>query len=172
MSESQGIEWYDAHAARLAADYERLSFETVHDWLLDRLPERPGLVLDVGAGSGRDAAWLAGRGHEVVAVEPSHSMLTEARRRHPDARRWLGDRLPGLEATFRLGLSFDFILVSAVWMHVAPTNRSRAFRKLITLLKPGGALAMTLRHGPAEAERAMYPVSVGEIERLAREHGP
>ena len=172
MSELDGTEWYEADATGLVADYERLSFETVHDWLLDRLPERPALFLDVGAGSGRDAAWLAARGHEVVAVDASRRMLAEARRLHPDARiRWLHDRLPGLDATFRLGLSFDVILASAVWMHVAPTQRARAFRKLITVLKPGGVLAMTLRHGPAEVERAMHPVSVGEIERLARENG-
>jgi HNH endonuclease len=52
-----------------------------------------------------------------------------------------------------------------------PAQRARAFRKLVTLLKPSGVLAMTLRHGPAEVERAMHPVSVGEIERLARAHG-
>ena len=71
----------------------------------------------------------------------------------------------------RTGLAFDFILVSAVWMHVAPSDRARAFRKLITLLKPGGCLAITLRSGPAEAERRFHPVSAEEIRSLARDHG-
>jgi hypothetical protein len=44
-------------------------------------------------------------------------------------------------------------------------------RKLLGLLRPGGVLALTLRHGPAEAERAMHPVSLVEVERLARDHG-
>jgi hypothetical protein len=35
LSESDGIERYEANAAGLVADYERLSFETVHDSLLD-----------------------------------------------------------------------------------------------------------------------------------------
>ena len=166
------VDWYTANAADVAASYERLPFETVHDWLLDHIPERPGLVLDVGAGSGRDAAALADRGFEVVAVEPSTGMVGEAKGRHPDARiRWVCDRLPGLDATFRLGLSFDFILLSAVWMHVPLTERPRAFRKLITLLKPGGFLAITLREGPADPRRVMHPVSAAEIERLARSHG-
>lgn len=95
------IGWYDANAHHLATGYKRLSFETVHAWLLERVPERPGLILDVGAGSGRDAGWLATRGHEVVAVEPSPAMRAEASRRHPVARiRRLEDRLPSLEATF------------------------------------------------------------------------
>ena len=71
----------------------------------------------------------------------------------------------------RLGLSFDLILLSAVWMHVPTADRTRAFRKLVTLLKPGGCLAITLRPGPAEPERSIYAVSQAEIERLSREHG-
>ena len=71
----------------------------------------------------------------------------------------------------RLGLSFDLILLSAVWMHVPTADRTRAFRKLVTLLKPGGCLATTLRPGPAEPERSIYAVSQAEIERLSREHG-
>jgi SAM-dependent methyltransferase len=90
--------------------------------VLDLVPERPGLVLDVGAGAGRDAAWFAVRGWGVVAVEPAEGMRQEALRRHGgDATiRWLNDRLPGLEAAHRLGLMFDLIWLSAVWQHVAP----------------------------------------------------
>ena len=42
--------------------------------------------------------------------------------------------------------------------------RTRAFRKLITLLKPGGCMAITLRHGPAEPERGIHAASQAEIE--------
>lgn len=50
------------------------------------------IALDVGAGSGRDAAWLASLGYEVVAAEPAAGMRIEAQRRHPDPRiRWLDD---------------------------------------------------------------------------------
>jgi hypothetical protein len=63
------------------------------------------------------------------------------------------------------------ILLSAVWMHIRVGERPRAFRKLVTLLKPGGVLLMTLRQGPGPADRPMHPVSMGEIEQLARDHG-
>lgn len=56
-------------------------------------------------------------------------------------------------------------------MHVPPRERPRAFRKLVTLLKPGGLHILTLRHGPGESGRVMHPVSLGEIEALARDHG-
>lgn len=167
------IRWYDEHAERVAGNYESLSFADVHNWLIYRLPP-PGesTILDVGAGSGRDAAWLAERGHEVVAVEPATALRREAAERHPHPRiRWLDDRLPGLEQVHRLGLGFDVILLSAVWMHLPEGQRPRAFRKLITLLKPGGLLALTLRLGPAEPERGLRAVSVAELQQLAAAHG-
>jgi len=94
-SRNPGIAWYDAHAASAAERYEAPSFPEVHNWLLYRLPERRDTtLLDIGAGSGRDAKWLAKRGHEVVAVEPAEGRRREeqARHRHPRIR-WLNDRL-------------------------------------------------------------------------------
>jgi SAM-dependent methyltransferase len=83
-------------------------------------------------------------------------MRAEAGRRHPQASiRWVDDRLPGLEAVMGLGLAVDVILVHAVWMHVVPDQRRRAFRKLTTPLKPGGQLFISLRHGPAPPEWGM-----------------
>lgn len=159
-------------AREQAARYESLPPDKLHAWLNDVLPERPSTILDVGAGSGRDAAWLASLDHEVVAAEPSDDMRTEAKRLHPEGRiHWVDSHLPGLDAVYRLGLTFDFILLSAVWMHVAPSERQRAFRKLLGLLRPGGTLAMTLRHGPSEPDRQMHPVTAEEINRLAKSHG-
>jgi SAM-dependent methyltransferase len=164
--------WYDAHVSEVSSRYEHLVAENVHGWLVDLLPEAPGLVLDVGAGTGRDAAWLASRGLEVVAVEPSSAMREEAQRLHSTASiRWISDSLPALDHTLRLGLTFELILLSGVWMHIPPGDRARAFRKLITLLKPGGLLAVTLRFGPSESGRGQHPVSQEEIARLARDHG-
>lgn len=169
---SHAISWYDQHGAELAITYESLDFRSVHDWLQDLLPGRDGLVLDVGAGSGRDAAGLAALGHRVVAVEPSSTLLREGSLRHPQVGiRWLDDRLPGLEATHRTGLTFDLILLSGVWQHVGPSDRPRAFRKLMRLLNPGGVLAMTLRMGPDNAERDVHAVTRAEIETLAHAHG-
>ena len=166
------IAWYDANADVAAARYERIAPERLHAWLTDLLPAAPAAALDVGAGSGRDAAWLVSRGYDVVAVEPSQRMRVLARERHAAPPiRWLADALPALPHTFKTGLSFDLILLSAVWMHVPPSDRPRAFRKLINLLKPGGLLAITLRHGPSEPGRAMHPVSEDEIRTLARNHG-
>jgi len=166
------IDWYDANAKDLTTRYESLVSAEVHGWLLDLLPSGQAVVLDVGAGTGRDASWLTQQGFSVVAVEPSAGMRAEGQRLHPAAGiHWIEDALPEFRATGRLGLSFDLILLSAVWMHIAPGDRPRAFRKLTNVLKPGGLLAITLRIGPSEADRGMYEVSELELEQLAKAHG-
>lgn len=172
ISSPDAAAWYDVYAEALVHRYEALRAAEMHAWLEGFLPSAPALILDVGAGTGRDAAWLALQGHQVLAAEPSGAMRRQGQRLHPNDRiRWLDDRLPALPTTLRLGLAADVILLSGVWQHLAPPDRPRAFRKLVSLLKSGGLLAITLRHGPAEVERGMHPVSLEEVERLAREHG-
>jgi SAM-dependent methyltransferase len=152
--------------------YEAFGFADIHAGAMPFLPKPPGLVLDVGAGSGRDADWFAAQGFEVVAVEPAAALRAEAARLHPSPLiRWLDDRLPALAGVHRLGLGFDLVWVSAVWQHMPPEDRPRAMRKLATLLKPGGRMVMTLRHGPAPADRPMWPVDAQEVERLGLDHG-
>jgi SAM-dependent methyltransferase len=136
--------WYDKKTADLAAAYKAIDRALVHAWLDTMLRSAPALVLDVGAGTGRDAG----------------------------VRR-VGNFLPALPATHRhrRGLTIDLILLSGVWLHVPPGERERALRRLLGRLRPDGVLALTLRHRPAAAERAMHPVSLVEVKRLARDHG-
>jgi SAM-dependent methyltransferase len=164
---------YDAQAALLAGRYEGVVAAVLHGAMLEFIPKgQDRLALDVGAGSGRDAAWLASLGFDVVAVEPAEGMRLEGQRHHPDLRiRWLDDRLPALAETHKKGLAFDLILLSAVWMHVPPGDRDRAFRKLVTLLKPGGTMLISLREGPSEPGREMWSAPLGEIEALASSYG-
>lgn len=162
---------YDRHPDRYVQQYERVDPGALHDAWAPLLKGTPMLALDVGAGSGRDAAWLAAQGHEVVAVEPSDEMRARAQELHPSPSiQWVGDALPGLSRVYELDYRFDLVLVSAVWMHVAPSQRERAFRKLAGLLRPSGLLVITLRHGPSPDERAMHPVSEQSIRHLARRH--
>jgi len=166
------INWYDAHADAVAASHESLDAGRVNQWLHDLLPVAPAAILDIGAGTGRDAAWLTSLGHEVVAVEPSATMRAVGNRYHGDKPiRWIDDRLPGLEHITRSDMTFDMILLNAVWMHMRENERQRAFRKLINLLRPGGLLTLTLRMGQPDQERGFRPVSVHELENLARDHG-
>ncbi len=166
------VDGYDARAGDLIEEFERLSFEAVHAPVLDLLPGPAGCVLDVGAGSGRDAAWFAAKGHRVVAVEPSGQLRSAARERHRSPNiQWTEDTLPALDRVWRANLTFDLIWMSAVWVHLPPPARAQAFRKLASLLSPGGSMMVTLRHGPIPPGRPMAPATATEIEALARRHG-
>ena len=100
---SSVIEWYDINAEAVVARHESLAPEQVNAWLKPFLPIGPALVLDVGAGSGRDSAWLVSLGHEVSAIEPPASMRDRGQRLHPSEKiRWINDRLPGLERVHSL----------------------------------------------------------------------
>ncbi|ONG57897.1 hypothetical protein BKE38_03780 [Pseudoroseomonas deserti] len=165
------VSWCDSNASRLAAAYEAVPSTVTRDWLVDLLPSAPAVVIDVGAGTGRDAGAFAAAGYEVIAIEPSTGMRAEAERLHPSPRiRWLADSLPRLTTTSRCGITADVVSLSAVWQHVPPADRPRAFRKLVGLLRLGGLLVMTLRHGPDDG-RGGHPVSLTEVEFLALAHG-
>ena len=151
--------------------YESASAVEVHQqWfkLLDDI--KPGKALDVGAGSGRDARFLADRGFVVTAVEPADALREQAQKlsQHLPIQ-WLSDLLPGLPNIRELQQQFDLVLLSAVWMHLSPAERSQALPVLDSLLVPGGLLVLTLRHGIFNDGRQSYPVSSAEIFRLIQQ---
>jgi SAM-dependent methyltransferase len=160
------IAWeiYDAASTEFFNMYESLPFEQVHEGLLGFLPEFGAMCLDVGAGSGRDAAALADRGYNVVAVEPSNGLRRLAQERHGNARiKWLTDSLPNLATLKSSAYRFDFVLLSAVWMHVHPEERLPSLQNLRGLLTAHGRIALTLRLGAPNAERVIYPLTTEEV---------
>lgn len=166
------MDYYNALAEEIAARYESVSFETVHDKILEHLPDHRAQVLDVGAGSGRDAAALAARGHDVVAVEPADRLRERAQKLHPDRSiHWVADSLPALKKVYELGDHYDLILLSAVWMHLRPELRDRAMRKLAGLLNPGGKIVITTRSVGFSGRRTLYRVDPDELAGRAKDHG-
>ncbi|MEU8824640.1 class I SAM-dependent methyltransferase [Streptomyces sp. NPDC048636] len=163
---------YGDAAEALAEQYESVTFTEVHRDVLHLLPTDPASVLDIGAGSGRDAAALAERGHRVVAVEPTAELRALGRHIHAGADiEWIDDALPGLPGVRARDRRFDLILLTAVWMHLDRSQRTAGMAGLAGLLAAGGRMMLSLRHGPVPAGRRMFPVSAEETVALAEEHG-
>ncbi|MFI0968235.1 class I SAM-dependent methyltransferase [Streptomyces sp. NPDC021080] len=163
---------YGEAAEALAEQYESVTFNEVHREVLHLFPSRPSSVLDVGAGSGRDAAALASRGHWVVAAEPTAELRALGRRIHADQEiEWVDDALPELPGLTAQERRFDLILLTAVWMHLDERQRTSAMARLVSLLESEGRVVLSLRHGPAPAGRRMFPVSAEETISLAQSHG-
>ena len=167
-----GTQGYAEEADALFERYESISFARVHRKILYLLPTEPGRILDIGSATGRDAAALAALGHNVVAVEPTDALRRRAAVLHPSSQiEWLDDSLPDLVLLTGRGEDFDVVMLTAVWMHLDEAQRLRAMPILARLLRVGGVLTLTLRHGPVPPGRRMFDVSAEETIALAGSAG-
>ncbi|MBA6222629.1 methyltransferase domain-containing protein [Colwellia sp. MB02u-18] len=181
-------QFYNENANKLAQQYLSKSFDEVHQSWSQLLPSviknAHARILDIGAGSGRDAkhiAQLAAQTHgtenkvQIVAVEPANLLAELGARQTTGLNvKWLTDSLPALSVITKQEVSFDLILLSAVWMHIPVNDRARSIRKLANLLKPGGKLVVSLRHGQTiedRNERKMHAVCADELKQLASDVG-
>ena len=157
-----------AATADFVAAYDGLSPERIYEHVIDPFPSRNAKVADIGAGTGRDAAWFAGKGHDVLAVEPVRELREAGRALHTAGNiEWLDDRLPCLSAV-PASASFDLVILCAVWQHLTDEDRTIAISRLATLIPPEGILTVSLRHGPGGLGRRVFPVSPEMTVEAAR----
>jgi 2-polyprenyl-3-methyl-5-hydroxy-6-metoxy-1,4-benzoquinol methylase len=169
---SDGWDYYELSPTEHFARFEKVGFKDVHGALLRFLPGKGGNCLDVGAGSGRDAISLMKAGLNVLAVEPCAGLLELAQARQASAEiEWVQDSLPELSEVTKRGKKYDFILLSAVWMHLNPMQRLGALSTLSSLLTDEGVLAISLRLAEPDAHRGFFEVSVKELLALGGKVG-
>ena len=83
--------------------------------LAELLPQRPLRVLDIGAGLGQMALWLAEQGHAVTLAEPAAPMLDGARQRFAAAGQSATFvQAPWQALTEHLHEPYDLVLCHAV----------------------------------------------------------
>lgn len=113
----------------------------------------PGRALDLAAGEGRNALWLAERGWQVLAVDFSQVALDRA-----DALARKRDiQPPGSFATLRADLlehvpaprSYDLVLV--VYLQLPAPERRAVLRRAADAVGPGGTL-FVVAHDSANLE--------------------
>jgi len=103
-----------------------------------------GLALaDIGCGTGRHALRLAARGARVTALDFSHGMLEQARKKHG------ADRVNFIEHDIAKPLplpdrSFDRVICALVIDHVA--NLEGLFRELARICRPDGRIIISSMH--------------------------
>lgn len=113
---TKSIRYYDSHALELSAQYNAVSPGELHGrWFANMAEKAPGIACDIGAGSGRDANWLASQGWDVVAVEPSAAMRERAQASNHPGVTWLDDALPDLRALRSLGHRFEEPAILREW---------------------------------------------------------
>lgn len=173
MAESSvpGAAGYEEQADSLVEAYESVAFDALYRPLMEVLPTG-GNALDIGTGTGRDAAALAKRGFQVRAVEPTPALRAHAQRLHPELGIiWIDDSLPDLVQVHGRGERFELILMTAVWMHLDESERNRALPRVAGLLAPRGRVFMTVRKGPVPAGRRMFTVPIDPLIAQAQSLG-
>ena len=127
-------------------------------------------ILDLGCGPGTDAAYLAGKGHRVTAIDWSPAMVEEARRRVAEAG--LARRVDvlniGIHEIDRLA-PVD-VLFDAVYSNFGPLNcvvdLPAAAHLIAARLRPGGVLVASVIGRVCPWEIAFYTAR-GEVSRAA-----
>ncbi|MES0372084.1 MAG: class I SAM-dependent methyltransferase [Mariprofundaceae bacterium] len=131
------------------------------DMLLEMLPKQPS-VLDLAAGEGRNALFLASRGCNVDAVDISLEGLQRAKVRAEAQNLTLRpinadlDHFPMPESQYDLILNFFFL-------------KRDLFPTIIKALKPGGLLMFetyTIKHQADNKGRNMNPLFLLKPEEL------
>ncbi len=172
MTDSASNAGYSDEVDSLFERYESRNPAGIHAPWVHLFPKAPARILDIGAGTGRDAAWFASLGHSVLAVEPTDALREGAARLHPEPEiEWLDDILPAIPNVMARGETYDLILMHAVWMHLTEAERADGMANLAQLLLPGGRIAMSQRHGPVPKGRRMFEISGEETIALAAQHG-
>ena len=150
---------------------------------------QPGHAVDLAAGEGRNALWLAGRGWQVTAVDFSRAGLEKGRRaasalQHGDRVRWVCADV----TTWEPDAPVDLVVVA--YLQVPADARSAVVARAVRALRPGGTLVwvahdstnltegtggpqdpavlMTAADVVGDVEAAGVPVEVQRAERVAR----
>jgi SAM-dependent methyltransferase len=100
----------------------------------------PGPVLCLAEGEGRNAVFLAGRGHQVTAVDLSSVGLAKAEALAASRGVSLTTRCADL-AEIELEEGAWACIVS-IWAHVPPPVRRRLHAQVVRALQPGGVLVL------------------------------
>jgi S-adenosylmethionine-dependent methyltransferase len=154
--------WEDKDlVARFTAHYDTIRGQ-VRTELVDRqirthLADPVANVIDIGGGEGRQALAWAPRGCWVTIAEPSHEMLTVARRtadQLPESER---DQVSFLRATSAEAAaalpahSFDLVMCHGVLMYLDEPDS--LLRDLARLCRPGGTVSVLTKNAGALAMR-------------------
>ena len=135
-----------AHYQRSVPFYTQ-AFDASHsrhlDAFLNRLEPRAH-ILELGCGTGRDAARMIERGFRVDATDGTPAMLVKARERYGlDARLMRFDQLDASE-------HYDAVWAHACLMHVPRDEVRGIIERICRALKPAGLHYASYKRGDAE----------------------
>jgi SAM-dependent methyltransferase len=130
----------------------------------------PGTALDVGAGEGADALWLAGRGWQVIAIDISTVALDRGAGHASEAGTEVAARINWLHADLTTWVPppMTYDLVSAQFMHLPKPQREAMVARLATSVAAGGTL-LIVGHHPSDLQTTIPRPPMPELFFTAAE---
>jgi 2-polyprenyl-3-methyl-5-hydroxy-6-metoxy-1,4-benzoquinol methylase len=144
----------------------------------------PGRALDVAAGEGRNAIWLAARGWQVTAVDFSATALAKARQL-AEARSVEVDWVDADVRSYQPEGAFDLVLIAD--LHLPAAQNAAVIRQAAAALAPGGTFLLVghdrtnltdgvggpqdpdVLHTPESVVAALSGLNVRRAERVTRD---
>ncbi|WP_018787211.1 bifunctional 2-polyprenyl-6-hydroxyphenol methylase/3-demethylubiquinol 3-O-methyltransferase UbiG [Micromonospora sp. CNB394] len=152
-------QWYVDRFRQLAAEGADLAGEAR---LLDALVPPGARVLDAGCGTGRVAAALAARGHDVVGVDADPTLVEAARADHPGPRFLVADLAELDLAEQGEAEPFDAaVLAGNVMVFVAPGTERDVLGRVAAHVRPDGLVVVGF------ATDRGYPVADLDADAIA-----
>ena len=159
-------EWNDRYA-----ETSLLWSAAPNRWVAGELADVPvGRALDLGAGEGRNARWLAARGFTVTAVDFAKVALDRGRQQ-AEAAQFPSERITWIEADLvdYRPTPFDFDVVIVAYVQMPEEARRIVTARAVAAVAPGGVL-LVVGHdlanltygtgGPQQAEVLFRPQDV------------
>ncbi|MBR4329880.1 MAG: class I SAM-dependent methyltransferase, partial [Candidatus Riflebacteria bacterium] len=130
------IAFYDENAADFCDKHDAIRLDPFHKEVRANIPVG-SKILEIGCGSGRDAARSLADGYDIIALDGSKGLLAEIPKRHPE----LKDRLLFGIMPCRLDFPdeyFDGFYSVACLMHLYEKDLVPTLAELYRLTKKGG----------------------------------
>ena len=133
---NQTIEYYNQNAAEFCDKHDSVRLGAFYEAM--RLEFSKGSkLIEIGCGSGRDAALAIQDGYDVIALDGSENLLKEIPKRHPELAGKLYFAILPAKLDFQDGY-FDGFYSVACLMHFSEEELKETLIEIKRIIKPSG----------------------------------
>lgn len=124
---------------RLESGMGVFEFERIKKLISENLSKDAAIILDVGGGTGKYSAWLAGLGHEVHLIDPVEKHIKRAKKRSQQLKNPFGVRKGNAQELAYSSDFADLIILHGPLYHLQNySERQFAIQEAYRVLKNGG----------------------------------
>lgn len=142
-------QYYADHAISYANSTYQVDMKELYQIFIDNLPDSNQHILDIGCGSGRDAAHFANLGYKVMAIDGSQTLVDWAESHYNEQVEW--QCMTFEQTPFQVWYKrFTGIWACASLLHVPYVELPFLFNNLLNTLKDNGVFYASFKYGDSE----------------------